>query len=184
MGAATWPVEERVGEALRSTLVPEGAPPNTLFVPKAVCFEVLQWGHSSKLVCHPRATRTLHHLRQRFWWPSMAPRHQGIHHCLPCVRPWESLSRGSLPPAVNPATSLVQYCGGLRHQSPVVRGAPGDSDDRRPFFQGGAHRASTQAPFCSRDGGPTGAPHVPSTSPARSSRPECGGRSARLSAHQ
>ncbi len=31
-----------------------------------------QWGHSSKLACHPGATRTCMLIKQRFWWPSVA----------------------------------------------------------------------------------------------------------------
>lgn len=50
---------------------PGGTPPNTLFIPEAARLEVLEWGHASKLACHPGLTRTLHLLRQRFWWPSM-----------------------------------------------------------------------------------------------------------------
>lgn len=41
----------------------KGQPPNTLFVPEAAHSEVLQWGHSSKLACHPGVNYTLHLLR-------------------------------------------------------------------------------------------------------------------------
>ncbi|XP_037626231.1 uncharacterized protein LOC119488550 [Sebastes umbrosus] len=33
--------------------------------------QVLQWGHSSKLTCHPGFHRTLSFIKRRFWWPSM-----------------------------------------------------------------------------------------------------------------
>lgn len=56
---------------LRATPDPGGALPNTLFVPDSAHSEVLQWGHSSKLTCHPGLNRTMYLLRQRFWWPSM-----------------------------------------------------------------------------------------------------------------
>lgn len=42
VGAVSWQVEEHVREAQRSVTDPGRAPPNTLFVPKAVHSEVLQ----------------------------------------------------------------------------------------------------------------------------------------------
>lgn len=33
--------------------------------------QMLQWGHSSKLFCHPRANSTLHFIDQLLWWPSV-----------------------------------------------------------------------------------------------------------------
>lgn len=33
--------------------------------------EVLRWGHSSQLACHPGLARILHLLREHFLWPSM-----------------------------------------------------------------------------------------------------------------
>lgn len=38
--------------------------------PKDGRSQVLQWGHSSKVACHPGVHRTL--AQQRFWWPSMS----------------------------------------------------------------------------------------------------------------
>lgn len=69
--AVTWEIEQKVQEALQEYPAPEGCPPNQLFVPPPVRSSVLQWGHSSKLACHPGVHRTLSLLRQRFWWPSM-----------------------------------------------------------------------------------------------------------------
>lgn len=66
-----WQVEEKVRKALSSTLDPGGASPNTLFVPESVWSEVLQWGHKSRLTCHPGLHCNLHLLQQCFWWPSM-----------------------------------------------------------------------------------------------------------------
>lgn len=45
-------------------------PSNQLFVLEEVQSQVLQWGHSSRLTCHPRAQQTLQFLHQHFWWPS------------------------------------------------------------------------------------------------------------------
>lgn len=52
--------------------MPRRCPEGRLFVLAALRSEVLQWGHSSKLVCHPGVRRSLAAIRQRFWWPSMA----------------------------------------------------------------------------------------------------------------
>lgn len=55
----------------RQPLSPPGTPPNTLFVPDFARSEVLQWGHSSRLACHPGLSRTLNLLWQCFLWPFM-----------------------------------------------------------------------------------------------------------------
>ena len=44
---------------------------NRLFVPANLRSQVLQWGHSSRLACHPGVRHTLALLRQSFWWGSM-----------------------------------------------------------------------------------------------------------------
>ena len=69
VGAAGWEIE---GVVQRDQPVPQGCPPNRLFVPLSVRPPVLQWGHSSRISCHPGFRRTLVLLQQRFWWPSMA----------------------------------------------------------------------------------------------------------------
>ena len=72
VGAAGWEIEGVVQGALRDQPAPQGCPADRLFVPEAVRSPVLQWGHSSRIACHPGARRTLALLQQRFWWPSMA----------------------------------------------------------------------------------------------------------------
>ena len=71
VGAAHWEVERQVKEALSGDPGPGNEPPNCLFVPEDVRSQVLQWGHSSNLACHPGAARTLGLIRQRFWWPTL-----------------------------------------------------------------------------------------------------------------
>ena len=72
VGAAGWEIEGVVQGALRDQPAPQGCPADRLFVPEAVRSPVLQWGHSSRIACHPGARQTLALLQQRFWWPSMA----------------------------------------------------------------------------------------------------------------
>uniref|UniRef100_A0A3B3INX7 Gypsy retrotransposon integrase-like protein 1 n=1 Tax=Oryzias latipes TaxID=8090 RepID=A0A3B3INX7_ORYLA len=71
LGAFTWSIESKVRSANRSIASPAALPPNRLFVPPELRSEVLQWGHSSLLSCHPGVKRTLFRVTERFWWPDM-----------------------------------------------------------------------------------------------------------------
>ena len=71
VGAAGWEIEGVVQGAQKDQPVPHGCPPNRLFVPPSARSPVLQWGHSSRISCHPGFHRTLTLVQQRFWWPSM-----------------------------------------------------------------------------------------------------------------
>ena len=67
----TWEVEEQVRQALQDQPGPSACPDGLLFVPENLRSQVIQWGHDSRLACHPGSARTNHLLAQRFWWPSM-----------------------------------------------------------------------------------------------------------------
>ena len=71
IGAVSWEVEERVKGATVNLPVPVGCPPNRLFVPPELRSTVVHWAHSSMLSCHPGVKRTVHVVRQRFWWPGV-----------------------------------------------------------------------------------------------------------------
>ena len=71
VGVITWGVESVVRMAQRTQPDPGGGSPNCLFVPTTVRGQVLKWGHSSRLSCHPGAHRTAEFIRRRFWWPSL-----------------------------------------------------------------------------------------------------------------
>lgn len=71
VGSVHWEIEREVRNAQQTQPDPGNGPHNCLFVPDSVRTQVLQWGHSSKLTCHPGFHRTLSFLKQRFWWPSM-----------------------------------------------------------------------------------------------------------------
>ncbi|XP_055015782.1 uncharacterized protein LOC129410863 [Boleophthalmus pectinirostris] len=60
-----WEIERVVREAQQNQPAPDNCPPNSLFVPESVRAQVLQWGHSSKLTCHPGFHRTLAFLKHR-----------------------------------------------------------------------------------------------------------------------
>lgn len=72
MGAVAWGIEGWVRRAPARVEVLAGCPVGLLFVPDTVHAAVLQWGHSSKLMCHPGVRRSLAVIRQCFWWPAMA----------------------------------------------------------------------------------------------------------------
>lgn len=58
IGAATWEIEKDVRTALQHQPDPGNGPPGRLFVPLSVRPSVLQWGHSSRLSCHPGVARS------------------------------------------------------------------------------------------------------------------------------
>ncbi len=66
-----WDLANTVKQAQTREPDPGGGPTNCLFVPKAARSQVLQWGHSSRLTCHPGASRTLEFLQRRFWWSTV-----------------------------------------------------------------------------------------------------------------
>uniref|UniRef100_A0A674NCH2 Gypsy retrotransposon integrase-like protein 1 n=1 Tax=Takifugu rubripes TaxID=31033 RepID=A0A674NCH2_TAKRU len=87
LGEVHWPVEAEVREALQGQLVPDGCPPDQLFVPPSARSSVLSWGHTSQIACHPGVHRTLALIRQRFWWPSMeADVRTFVAACTVCMR--------------------------------------------------------------------------------------------------
>ena len=71
VAALTWGIEEQVRAAARDQPGPSTCPTDCLFVPGNLRSQVIQWGHSSHLACHPGVTRTIRLLSQRFWWPSL-----------------------------------------------------------------------------------------------------------------
>ncbi|KAJ8012599.1 hypothetical protein DPEC_G00044540 [Dallia pectoralis] len=77
VGALQWGIERTVQAALREDPGPGNGPPGRLFVPEGTRSAILEWGHSSRLTCHPGVARTMSFLRRRFWWPSMGG-HSGV----------------------------------------------------------------------------------------------------------
>lgn len=96
VGAALLELEALVQEAQDHEPGPGNLPANCLFVPLSVRPQLLEWGHSSKVACHPGVTRTLALISQRFWWPSMKEDVQKfVAACDICVRN----KSGNRPPA-------------------------------------------------------------------------------------
>ncbi len=87
VGAATWDIERVVKEAQSHQPDPGGGPTGRMFVPDTARSQVLQWGHSSRLTCHPGFHRTLKFLQQSFWWPTMAQdTREFVAACTDCAR--------------------------------------------------------------------------------------------------
>ncbi len=50
----SWEIESKVRTASEGVTIP----PGRLFVPKSLRSDVIRWGHSSKLACHPGVTHS------------------------------------------------------------------------------------------------------------------------------
>jgi len=66
IGAVTMDIEGVVRQAQRTQPDPGNGPPRRLFVPDSVRSRVLQWGHASRVACHPVVHCTLSFLARRF----------------------------------------------------------------------------------------------------------------------
>ncbi len=66
-----WEVESKVHTVLEWVKPLPGCPPSRLFVLEGLRSDVIQWGHCSKLACHPGVNLTSFLIKQRFWWHSM-----------------------------------------------------------------------------------------------------------------
>ncbi|XP_077429679.1 uncharacterized protein LOC144056607 [Vanacampus margaritifer] len=87
IGAVTWPIEREVKQANGEATPPKGCPANRLFVPEQLRPQVIHWGHTSLLSCHPGVRRTIYAISRRFWWPSMEPEvREYIEACSVCAR--------------------------------------------------------------------------------------------------
>lgn len=67
----TWEMELKVHSALQGVMPSSNCPPSHLFVPESLRFDIIQWGHCSKVACHPGVRCTLFIVKQSFWWQSM-----------------------------------------------------------------------------------------------------------------
>ena len=71
IAVVSWEIERQIQEALEEDPDPWTGPQHRGYVPGSVCPQVMQWGHSSQMSCHPGGGRTLGLLRLSFWWPTM-----------------------------------------------------------------------------------------------------------------
>ncbi|KAK3520247.1 hypothetical protein QTP70_019696 [Hemibagrus guttatus] len=97
VAAIVLDIEEKDREALVLSMYPLIACSYLLSCP-----EVLEWGHNSKLSCHPGGACTLYLIQQRFWWANMnedVP--QFVAACDNCIRN----KSPNLPPRRPPQTS-------------------------------------------------------------------------------
>ena len=111
IGVVTWGVGCSRGPA-RPTRSRWG-PRNCLFVPASVRSRVLQWGHSSRLACHPGAIRTAQFVHRRFWWPSLeADVREFVAACDICARSKTSHrppARRPTPTASHPRSTMESH---------------------------------------------------------------------------
>lgn len=91
VGAVRWRVEQKVLDALKDHLAPDGCPLGRLFMPPPVRSAVLLWGHASQIACHPGVHQTL-----------------SLSSSGPGGRPWPWTFEPSSPPAPSaPAANLL-----------------------------------------------------------------------------
>ena len=145
VGVITWGIESAVRMAQRTQPDPGGGPRNCLFVPAAVRSKVLQWGHASRLACHPGATQTADFIRRRFWWPTLeADTREFVAACDVCSRSKASHCPASRPPppSAHPRSTMVGHCPRLCHQPPDLQGQQHHPDR----WSTGSLRWSTSSP--------------------------------------
>ena len=87
IAAVTWEIEERVRAATEGQPGPSSCSPDCLFVPAPLHSDVLQWGHASRLTCHPGIQRTRDFLQQCFWWSSLEEDVRGFVNACPVCNP-------------------------------------------------------------------------------------------------
>ena len=83
ISAVTWDIEDKVRQGQDDHPAPSACPVDRLFVSANLRSQVLQWGHSSRLACHPGVKRTLALVRQRNLVGVHGRGHKGVCRCLP-----------------------------------------------------------------------------------------------------
>ena len=82
-----WKLEGLIWAALATQPDHRPNPVSTLFVPRNVRTQTLQWAHASHLSYHPGVERTLAFLRQHLWWPTIAEDTRAfVRACTTCTR--------------------------------------------------------------------------------------------------
>ncbi|KAL0154822.1 hypothetical protein M9458_049085 [Cirrhinus mrigala] len=67
----SWDIMEEIQRRHEQDPPPPQCPPNKHYVPLDMRQQVLQWVHTSLSAGHPGISRTLHLVKNSFWWPSM-----------------------------------------------------------------------------------------------------------------
>ncbi|KAL0179864.1 hypothetical protein M9458_025306 [Cirrhinus mrigala] len=67
----SWDIMEEIQRRHEQDPPPPQCPPNKHYVPQDMRQQVLQWVHTSLSAGHPGISRTLHLVKNSFWWPSM-----------------------------------------------------------------------------------------------------------------
>ncbi len=108
VASVSWGVERRVREALWGVEVLRGCPTGLLFVPGLLLPSVLEWSHSSRLVCHPGVQRTLASVLYSSWLLALFASRTRLLTSLPLV----CCSLCQSPPTLGPILpwTLLQYC--------------------------------------------------------------------------
>lgn len=116
MATTQLEVENQVLQSLEHETGPSNIPFTLLFFPAAGHPLVLDWGHRSRIACHPGVTCTLSLLQQCFWWPSIKMSKTLWPHATsaptisqPSIQGLPQIPPHSLPPLA-PYRPLFCYC--------------------------------------------------------------------------
>lgn len=108
VGSLSWELERLIRDAQRGEPDPGTGSPHCLYVPMAVCAQVIQWAHSIKFSCHPGKNRTCTFMQSLLWLEKF----RGL--WLP-VPPVPRIRRP--PPRLPDSSGLYQFPKGPGHTS-------------------------------------------------------------------
>ena len=67
-----WELDADIEQALCTEPAPLQCPVGHLYVPYAVCDQLIYWAHTSPSSGYPGIGRTVHCLTGKYWWPTLA----------------------------------------------------------------------------------------------------------------
>ncbi len=108
-----WELENTIRQAQVQEPDPGGGPTNCLFVPKSVRSQVLQWGHSSRLTCHPGTICTLE-------FPWIPPETILVADHMQSGESLSSLTSGFAPSSLYTLKILVSPLRGFYYWTPTI----------------------------------------------------------------
>lgn len=126
-------------------------------MPEDVWSQVLQWGHSSKLTCHPGVQRLLQFLHQHFWWPAQS---KDVSLWWPVLCKPGARHLIFLTPACT-QSSLVPSCRGFCYRSPTLWWKHHYPHHSGLLLQAGSLHSPGQAPIHLQDHRPSHPPCFP-----------------------
>ena len=133
IAVVSWEIERQIQEALKEDPDPGTGSQHRRYIHGSVRPQVMQWGHSSWMACHPSGGRTLGLLRRSFWWPTME-------------RDMRKFVAGC---AIY--TAMVLHHAGLCHRTSGITGIHHDTHPSGQVLQSGTFCSTYQTPISHGD---------------------------------